>query len=70
MTTTKTVAREEITEILEAMALIQTLPQMERTALQYYIKGAIAAMSGQLPIIERHPPHPPTPAAAQVARAY
>ena len=43
-------SREEILEIFEAMAVIQTLPQHERTALTYYIKGVIAAISGQLPI--------------------
>ena len=52
------VSGEEMLEIFEAMAAIQTLPQWERVALQFYIKGIIAAMSGQLPVVERRPPTP------------
>jgi len=49
-------SREEIMEIFEAMALIQTLPQPERTALQYYLKGIIAVMTGQLPVLWQSEP--------------
>lgn len=49
-------SKQEISELVEAMATIQTLPQMERVALQFYIKGILAAMTGQLPIISGDPP--------------
>ena len=61
-------SREEIIGLFEDMATIQTLPQYERIALQYYLKGIIAAMSGQLPTPTPTPTPPASPAAA-VAQA-
>jgi len=43
-------SREEIVEMVEVMTQIQALPQLERIAIQFYIKGIIATMSGQLPM--------------------
>ena len=45
-----TVEKAEIQQIAEVLAIFQKLPENERLAIQYYIKGRIDALTGNVEI--------------------
>lgn len=45
-----TVDKAELQQIAEMLSVFQELPQMERVAIQYYIKGRIDAVTGNVEI--------------------
>lgn len=51
MSTQKTtVEKAELRQLAEMLAVFQKLPQMERVAVQYYIKGRMDAVAGNIEI--------------------
>lgn len=45
-----TVEKAELRQLAEMLAVFQNLPQMERVAVQYYIKGRMDAVTGNIEI--------------------
>lgn len=45
-----TVDKAELRQLAEMLSVFQELPQMERIAIQYYIKGRIDAAAGNVEI--------------------
>lgn len=45
-----TVDKEELRQFSELLSEFQKLPQMERVAIQYYVKGRIDAIVGNIEI--------------------
>lgn len=45
-----TVDKEELRQLAEMLSQLQKLPQMERIAIQYYIKGRLDAVAGIIEI--------------------
>ena len=47
---TSAASKAELQQLAETLAVFQELPQMERIAIQYYIKGRVDANSAHIEI--------------------